>query len=84
MESFVVIPYNHVHLLGTDQFDNHTKNANASFAALFGEEKHDSLFEGLNNVSRVIKIRLAMIEEKPYPFQQQRNHTENSLTNKKK
>ena len=38
MESFVVIPYNHVHLLGTDQFDNHTKNVNASFAALFGEE----------------------------------------------
>ena len=46
--------------------------------------ERDSLFEGLNNVSYVIKIRLVMIEEKPYPFQQQRNHTENPLTNKKK
>lgn len=46
--------------------------------------ERDSLFEGLNNVSYVIKIRLAMIEEEPYPFQQQRNHTENPLTNKKK
>ena len=46
--------------------------------------ERDSLFEGLNNVSYVIKIRLAMIEEEPCPFQQPRNHTENPLTNKKK
>ncbi len=41
-------------------------------------KEHDSLFEGLNNVSYVIKIRLVMIEEKPYPFQQQRNHVRES------
>lgn len=34
----VAIPCNHVHLLDTDQFDNHRKNVNTSFAALFGEE----------------------------------------------
>ena len=33
----VGIPCNHVHLLDTDQFDNHRKNVNTSFAALFSE-----------------------------------------------
>ena len=46
--------------------------------------ERDSLFEGLNNVSYVIKIRLAMIEEEPYPFQQQKTIQENLLTNKEK